>query len=125
MNRSRPLTMLAGAAAAPLIALAVAACGNGGGGASALPTAPPNASRSTIPQPTNGGRTHASRALLVGCSRTLACTKEEPLIETRLLADSSIGGHAQLSRASPEVRRRFGADPRLPTCDPLLTDKRQ
>ena len=41
MNRSRPFTMLAGTAAAPLIALAVAACGNGGGGASALPTAPP------------------------------------------------------------------------------------
>jgi hypothetical protein len=51
MNRSRPLTMLAGAAAAPLIALAVAACGHGG-------------------------------------------------VRT-------VGGHAQLFGASPEVRRRL------------------
>ena len=36
------LTMLAGATAAPLIALAVAACGNDGGGASASPTMRPS-----------------------------------------------------------------------------------
>jgi predicted lipoprotein with Yx(FWY)xxD motif len=40
MNRSRPLALLA-TAAAPLIALTVAACGGGGGGRSASPTAPP------------------------------------------------------------------------------------
>jgi predicted lipoprotein with Yx(FWY)xxD motif len=40
MNRIRPLTLLAGAAAAPLIVLAVAACGGGSGGASASPTPP-------------------------------------------------------------------------------------
>ena len=40
MNRSRPLTLLASVAAAPLIALAVAACGATGGGASASPTPP-------------------------------------------------------------------------------------
>lgn len=43
MNRSRPLTLLATAAAAPLIVLAVAACGNGGGGAGASPTSPTTA----------------------------------------------------------------------------------
>jgi predicted lipoprotein with Yx(FWY)xxD motif len=40
MNRIRPLTLLATAAAATLIALGVAACGSGGGGASAA-AAPP------------------------------------------------------------------------------------
>jgi predicted lipoprotein with Yx(FWY)xxD motif len=43
MNRSKPLTLLASAAAAPLIALAVAACGTSGGGAGASP-APPTTS---------------------------------------------------------------------------------
>jgi predicted lipoprotein with Yx(FWY)xxD motif len=42
MNRGRPLTLLASAAAAPLIALAVTACGGGGGSASAA--APPTTS---------------------------------------------------------------------------------
>jgi predicted lipoprotein with Yx(FWY)xxD motif len=40
MNRIKPLTLLASAAAAPLIVLAVAACGNGSSGASASPTPP-------------------------------------------------------------------------------------
>ena len=60
------LTMLAGATAAPLIALAVAACGNGGG---------------------------------ASASSTMR----------------------RLARGSPPL----GADPRLPTGDALLTDKRQ
>ena len=50
MNRSRPLTVLATVAAAPLIALAVAACGSGGG-AGASPTAAPttaNAAPATV-----------------------------------------------------------------------------
>ncbi len=40
MNRRKPLTLLASAAAAPLIVLAVSACGGGSGGASASPTSP-------------------------------------------------------------------------------------
>jgi predicted lipoprotein with Yx(FWY)xxD motif len=56
MNCSRPLTLLATAAAAPLIALGVAGCGNGGGGASAAAAAPttPSGQPATIGIATTG-----------------------------------------------------------------------
>jgi predicted lipoprotein with Yx(FWY)xxD motif len=47
MTRSKPITLFAGAAAIPLVALAVAACGGGGGAATAASGSPPKTSTGT------------------------------------------------------------------------------
>ena len=41
MSRSKPITLLAGALAIPLVALAVAGCGGGGGGGGSAAASPP------------------------------------------------------------------------------------